>query len=263
MTRVRCLTVQRDQPLLLDAWLRFHAYLVGFRNLVVHDEGSTDPDVAALLRRAELAGAEIRRHGVGTTLQTRARSAAGASPDGATIVMPLAVDEFLAVYTQDGVSCRREHVHGAFEAVGGERRSLTMAAALAAIVGRACEFSLAASSGPALPSGTREEGECATPLTCLRFTDHPVCLSEPRIVFQGLGHLMEALGVRYDRFGAPVPDSRAAASDAVWVRTGPDENAVRFVGRTYLQAHDDLAASGWPPLLHYALAGVAERRSPG
>ena len=262
MARVKCLTVQRDQPLLLDAWLRFHAYLVGFRNLVVHDEGSTDPDIASLLRRAELAGADVRRQGVGTTLHARARSVAASSSDDAAVV-PLAVDEFLAVYTEDGVSCRRDHVHDAFAAVEGERRSLTMAAALAGIVGRACEFSLAASPGPALPSGTREEGERATPLTCLRFTEQPVHLSEPRIVFQGFGLLMEALGVRHDRFGLPVASPRAAASDAVWVRAGPDESAVRFVGRNYLRAHDDLAASGWPPLLHYALAGVAERRKPG
>ena len=250
MARAKCLTKQRDQTVMLDAWLRFHAHLFGFPNLVVHDEGSTDPDTIALLHRAERAGADICRHEATVSLEAQATSLAASAGDGIEFIVPLALDEFLAVYTEDGVSCRRDHVHAALDALEGERRAIATAPGLDSVAGRAGEFVLGLPPRWILPAGALEKGACTALLTCVRCAG-VAADPRPRILFQGLGKLIDALGIGHEMFGSPVPSPRSTRADAVWVKRAPDRDAFRFGG-------SDLPAGDWPPLLRYVLDGYRE-----
>lgn len=251
MARTKCLTEQRDQTLMLDAWLRFHAHLVGFPNLVVHDAGSSDPETIALLCRAERAGAHVRRHDAGRIdLQAQAESLAASAGEGVALVAPLALDEFLAVYTAHGISCRRDHVLAALEALRGERRVIATSPGLDSVTGRPGEFSLALPPRWILPTGAVEEGECTTLLTCIRCAG-VAADAQARIVFQGFGNLIDALGIRHEMFGSPVSSPRSAPADAVWVRDAPGQEAVRLGG------HDE-PPSDWPPLLRQVLGSAGE-----
>lgn len=57
--RIACVMMQRNETELLEAWLVYHGVLVGFENLYVYDNGSTDRSVRDLLRRFQGAGVHV------------------------------------------------------------------------------------------------------------------------------------------------------------------------------------------------------------
>ena len=59
MARVRCITMQKDEGLLLDAWLRYYGYLFGFENIEVLDNGSRDRLTTGILEQFEAAGVVV------------------------------------------------------------------------------------------------------------------------------------------------------------------------------------------------------------
>ena len=109
--------MQRDEDLLLEAWLLYHGYLFGFENLAVFDNGSSLPDVTAILSRFEAAGVTvIRDHNrledflqKGDLLKRMIEwwDEAG----GYDIAIPLDCDEFLALFTETGITCERRQIH--------------------------------------------------------------------------------------------------------------------------------------------------------
>jgi hypothetical protein len=121
--------MQRDETLLLEAWFRYYGYLFGFQNLCVFDNNSTDPAVIETLRTYERAGADIHwghnrpedflgRHEHFKNVIRHWDS--GGQYD---FVLPVDCDEFLAVFTEDGLSCARTAIHGAFDALLGDKRT--------------------------------------------------------------------------------------------------------------------------------------------
>ena len=114
---VKLATMQRDETLLLEPWLRYHGYLFGFENLYVHDNGSEDPAVLATLGRYERLGVTVAygpRDGrdfddKGTLLaEVIRRWDSGARYDFA---FPIDCDEFIALRERGAVSCRRNAIH--------------------------------------------------------------------------------------------------------------------------------------------------------
>jgi len=138
MARAACLMMQKDESLLLKAWLVYHGYLFGFENLYVYDNGSTRQDVIDLLRAFEAVGVHIdRSHNLpidfdrkGHIFGDRIREMeANADYD---IVFPLDCDEFVAIADadgrdcQDGFSCSRAKIHRHLEGMVGERRMIRL-----------------------------------------------------------------------------------------------------------------------------------------
>ena len=110
MPVVKCVTMQRDESVLLQAWLRYHGYLFGFHNLTVIDNGSVLPGVLETLDQAAQAGVQIYRQfstpsdylrkGEITTSVIRAID----HRNDYDFMLPLDCDEFFAVWTEDGLS---------------------------------------------------------------------------------------------------------------------------------------------------------------
>lgn len=130
MARVRCIMMQRDERLLLDAWFRYYGHLFGFENLTVFDNGSVDPQVIATLRTYERAGADIRwghdRHADFLAKHHHVRNVVkywDAHIDY-DFALPLDCDEFLALYTENGITCSRDALHAAFDELIGEQRAI-------------------------------------------------------------------------------------------------------------------------------------------
>ena len=110
MPAVKCVTMQRDESILLSAWLRYHGFLFGFDNLTVIDNGSVLPDVLELLDRATQAGVQVYRQFRSEEDYLRK------GPITADVIraidhrhdydflFPLDCDEFIAVWTDQGPS---------------------------------------------------------------------------------------------------------------------------------------------------------------
>lgn len=132
MARVKCITMQRDEDILLEAWIRYHGYLFGFENLLVFDNNSTHSEVIATLRFYERLGVDVRwEHRTGADFVGRGGHFrnivrhwdATADYDFA---LPLNCDEFLCVFTRDGISCRRSLIDSHFEALRGSEAPLAI-----------------------------------------------------------------------------------------------------------------------------------------
>ena len=131
MAVVKCVTMQKDETLLLEAWFRYYGHLFGFENLAVIDNGSTDPGVLAMLARFERVGCQILR-GLDTVEDFYAKGAHfrnllthwdGLSPYD--FALPVDADEFLALFTPDGLTCGREAIHAYLDTLIGTRQALS------------------------------------------------------------------------------------------------------------------------------------------
>lgn len=129
MARVRCLMMQRDETLLLEAWFRYYGYLFGFENLCVFDNNSTDPAVIETLKIYERAGADIHwghnrpEDFLGRNEHFKNVIRHWDSGGHYDFVLPVDCDEFLSVFTEDGLSCSRKSIHSAFDALIGDKRA--------------------------------------------------------------------------------------------------------------------------------------------
>lgn len=54
-----CLMMQKDEDLLLEHWVRYHAALLGADNLIIFDNGSESPLTQSMLRHAEQIGVQV------------------------------------------------------------------------------------------------------------------------------------------------------------------------------------------------------------
>ena len=257
MARVRCLTIARDGAM-LDAWIRYHAYQFGFSSLTIFTGASST--AGPVLERATSAGAEVRS--VAEVAVEELHSLVEGEATTHDFVAPLACDEFLAVQTNDGVSCRRDRIHAAFAPLLGEWRALSYAPGLVSVSGQQNEFAVVPIERSVLPAGAAAAGRRGTALTCLSFANLPNP-SGVRVIFQGLANLLDALGVNDDRLGVPAVTPRAGPDATIWVRSDAAGRAVRFKASAYWRAHEDVAKTGWPPFMHYVSFGLRERRQLG
>ncbi|MFT8896244.1 MAG: glycosyltransferase family 2 protein [Acetobacter sp.] len=121
--------MQRDETLLLEAWFRYYGYLFGFENLCVFDNNSTDPAVIETLKTYERAGADIHwghnrpEDFLGRNEHFKNIIRHWDSGGNYDFVLPVDCDEFLSVFTEDGLSCSRKSIHSAFDALIGDKRA--------------------------------------------------------------------------------------------------------------------------------------------
>ena len=117
MSVVKCIMMQRDETLLLEPWLRYHGYLFGFDNLYVFDNGSRDPIIDKILTRYEMVGVTVVRGLDDDSDFLNKGSHIGYlisrldQIGGYDFAIPLDCDEFLSIFTEDGVSCDRTAIH--------------------------------------------------------------------------------------------------------------------------------------------------------
>ncbi|MBV1835698.1 glycosyltransferase family 2 protein [Acetobacter estunensis] len=194
MARVRCLMMQRDEPLLLEAWFRHHGYLFGFENLTVFDNGSIDPAIPGILDTYERAGATIHRgHDRPDDFIGRAQHFENVirhwdAEGDYDFALMLNCDDFLATFTDAGLSCARSAIDKAFDAFLGEKSTLVMPTSLMNVPERPGCFMLEDRRRNFIAAGTlghidqglagtmsgKSEEWCDTPFTCLHMSNRPI-----------------------------------------------------------------------------------------
>ena len=210
MARIRCITMQKDEGLLLDAWLRYYGYLFGFENLEVLDNGSRDPLTRTILEQFEAAGVKIHRQY--TTIEQfegKGGIIAGII-DGwdRTIdydfALPCDIDEFLALFTPAGMSCRRGQIETSLDNLIGCEQALSLQTSLFNVPSRPGWFHpelfpkgflpsrsiLSLDSGYHVPESRLREGMRRTDFTYLHYHNKPYELVQ--------AHTRRKLGRRVD-----------------------------------------------------------------
>lgn len=116
MIRVACVMMLKNERILVEPWLLYHGYLFGFENLFVFDNGSTDPTVRAVLEKFKTVGVTVDYSKTAPNDFDRKGFVIGDlinefKKDGRyDIVFPLDCDEFVAICSGQGVSCRRDEI---------------------------------------------------------------------------------------------------------------------------------------------------------
>jgi hypothetical protein len=130
--KIACIVMQKNEPLLLEAWIRYHSDLVGLENLFIFDNGSTCPSVIRLLEEAEGRGVNVfweysrvgDFHRKGALVADLIRRLD--REDAFDFYFPLDCDEFLACQTGVGPSCRRRDVEEALRPLLLSDKTLTI-----------------------------------------------------------------------------------------------------------------------------------------
>ena len=260
MMRVRCMMMQRNQTRHLEAWFRYHGHLFGFEHLTVFDNGSNDRATVETLRRYGRAGSVISwhhksdddfasRHDIFE--QTRRSWTA----DGYDLAIGLECDEFVTVFTETGLSARRD----AIEAEVGRLRAGPIEVGLAlraAGAGTPGLYALETISRALMPSGALVDGSPQpTELALLRVAGRsdgrrrtdPVLVGLPELT-----RLAAALGIDAQVFGTASP------GDGPVLKRG--RSLAPFDGQAYLAANRDVQAARWPALKHFLMLGHREKR---
>lgn len=117
--------MQKNEGDTLARWLMHYSTLFGFENLTILDNGSTDLRTISMLQSAESAGVTVRWdlnqphdfHRKGGHLTNIVRGWDGMFDYD--FALPVDCDELLAVFTEAGLSCRRDAIHDAFDVLKG------------------------------------------------------------------------------------------------------------------------------------------------
>ena len=210
MARVRCIVMQKDEGLLLDAWLRYYGYLFGFENLEVLDNGSRDPLTRNILEQFEPAGVRIHRQYTSIEQFEAKGGIVAGIIDGwdrtldYDFALPCDIDEFLALFTPDGISCRRGHIEASLDGLIGCEQALSMQTSLFNVPSRPGWFHpelfpkgflpsrsiLSLDSGYHVPASRLREGMRRTDFTYLHYHNKPYELVQ--------AHTRRKLGRRVD-----------------------------------------------------------------
>jgi hypothetical protein len=120
--KIACVMMQKNESILLEAWIRYHAELVGKENLFIFDNGSTISSVIQVLKEAESEGVEVfwdysrvshyleKGHLIAEFIQRLDRE------ESFDFYFPLDCDEFIACQTDSGPSCCRKDVEESLRA---------------------------------------------------------------------------------------------------------------------------------------------------
>ncbi len=196
MARVRCITMQKDEGLLLDAWLRYYGYLFGFENLEVLDNGSDDSLTCGILRQFEAAGVTVHRQ-FASLAEFEAKGRITASiiegwdrTHDYDFALPCDIDEFLALFTADGLTCHRDRIGDTLDELIGGDQALWMETSLFNVPSQPGWFHaeifpkgflpsrsiLSLDSGYHIPQSRLREGTRRTDFTYLHYHNKPYAL---------------------------------------------------------------------------------------
>ncbi len=142
MAIVRVVMMQRDEGTALARWITHYAWLFGFENLTILDNGSVDPQTLSILDTVEKQGVTVRRdlnqphdfHRKGGHLTRIIQGWDGLY--NYDFALPVDCDELLAVFTEDGLSLDKTAIHEAFDALKGTDCALRIDTSLFNVPGR-------------------------------------------------------------------------------------------------------------------------------
>jgi hypothetical protein len=125
--RIACIMMQKDETILFDPWVLYHADLLGHGNLFIFDNGSTSASVIQSLQRARLNGANVfweyssRRDHLerGPMLANFIQELDHSNPFDFYFLLDC--DEFLACQTDSGTSCQRRDIEMALQPYVGSK----------------------------------------------------------------------------------------------------------------------------------------------
>lgn len=295
--------MQRDGGMLIDAWCSYHGYLFGFENLTVLDNGSTGRETVEILRRYERAGSTIlwqyrsETDRANRQLHFHALARRDDGPEG--IAIGLDCDEWLALFTADGLSCDRDAIMDYLERPTWRRPGVFgLGGGLVNVPTSAGFYCGMPVDRRAVSLGGEGAGASAvqpTNLVLVRFCNRPLVLADvpPRrkapacvqlagieglmtparcrshfadkllVEFPALGRLADAIGLPD---GWPVraglDDLADDGTTRIMMPTRGDRSrkVVSFESETYLRLNPDVAGAGWPALQHFIFNGVTEER---
>jgi glycosyl transferase family 2 len=193
MARIRCITMQKDEGLLLDAWLRYYGYLFGFENLEVLDNGSSDKLTRSILEQFEAVGVTVHRQYTGIEhFEGKGAIVAGIiegwdRTHDYDFALPCDTDEFLALFTAKGLSCGRNQVETAMDGLLGSEQALWIPTSLLNVPSQSGWFHpehfpkgflpsrsiLSLDSGYHIPQTRLQEGTRRTDFTYLHYHNKP------------------------------------------------------------------------------------------
>src|SRR6185312_9725377 len=128
--RVACIMMQKDEDDLLGPWVAHHAYLFGFQNLYVLDNGSRNQRTIEQLAAFERLGVRVDRSFPSREDYNRKGELIGdviRRLDGTgafDFFLPSDCDEFLALRVPWGFTCRKEPILAYLATLQGETRAL-------------------------------------------------------------------------------------------------------------------------------------------
>jgi len=142
MAIVRVAMMQRDEGTALARWIAHYAWLFGFENLTILDNGSLDPQTIAILDSAEKRGVVVRRdlnqphdfHNKGGHFTNIIHSWDG--NHDYDFALPVDCDELLAIFTEDGLSLDKTAIHAGLDALKGTDCALRIDTSLFNVPGR-------------------------------------------------------------------------------------------------------------------------------
>lgn len=117
--KIAILMMQKNESELLDKWLRYHGYLVGFENLYVYDNGSDDLNIQNKLQNFEVFGVNVEYgfnekchfESKGEIFCERIKELEVTRPE-IDFFIPLDCDEFLGFLDDEGnVSCDKSGLY--------------------------------------------------------------------------------------------------------------------------------------------------------
>ena len=164
--RVACTVMLKDERVLIEPFLRYHAELFGAENLYVIDNGSTDPVVLDILTAFEQEGVHIDRshptmddyRNKGGLIADLVKRLDSEVPYDFYVLLDC--DEFVVLRQADGFTCAPTAIRAYLESMLGEQRILRVATNLSNI--------------PGTPDAFREDSYAKTifPRGVLLSTDH-------------------------------------------------------------------------------------------
>ena len=137
MAKVTCITMQRDEDLLIENWIKHYGNLFGFDRLIVLDNGSQSPHVLDVLNRYMKVGVRVffgdRKvedfHEKGNIVCRLIRELEDRGDDS-DFYFPIDCDEFLALYLDDDLTCGRRVINDYLDSLLGTRAALRINSSL-------------------------------------------------------------------------------------------------------------------------------------
>lgn len=136
MSVIKVIMMQKNEGPFLARWLAHYGFIFDMNNLIILDNGSTDPYTLALLNEAEYRGAIIERSLTKPEdFQHKGRHftsliSALDQDDEYDFALPVDCDELIAVFTNTGLSIGKEKILAEFETLKGQRSGFAIAPSL-------------------------------------------------------------------------------------------------------------------------------------
>lgn len=146
MLKIRCITMQKNETYLLEAWIKYYAYLFGIENIYILDNGSTKEETKALLASYAQQGCHVVYHyNSHDDFENKGKIIGNIIKEWDEqelydFVIPIDIDEFIILH-KGYPSCNKEKIHYYFQSLIGIQEAFMMQKSYLNIPGEAGFFS--------------------------------------------------------------------------------------------------------------------------